>query len=142
MKRVFSLIIIIALLLSVSASADVIERDPVGMWAFFWDLRSYYESMKGGENLPFDSQGCSLFLCEDGAAFLTSIKVKDGISDFSNIAICGVWLGTDKEMKIRIPGYTYDAYIDDDDRLLLKVSEYDYCVFTRIPSSNYVEGML
>ena len=141
MRKLFIMILITALFLSASASGQELWNDPVGMWSFYWDARSLNETYKNGKILDFDIQCYNLYIFDDGSAFLTSAEMTDGKADFSYGALSGVWLGDYKSMRIRVGNSTYDAYIDEDDRLFLKLDEALYCIFTRIPSYNYAEGM-
>lgn len=135
MKRLITIILILALALPAAALAD-----PVGMWSFYWDARELNESL-GSNRMSFDIESYNLYLFDDGSAYMSNCDVVNGKANFSLGALSGVWVGDDTELTIRVGDQTYKAWIDENDRLFLKMTSNIAFIFTRISSFNYKDGM-
>ena len=136
MKKLISLLLILAMVASVSALAD-----PVGMWSFCWDARELNEQL-GTHRMAFDCQMYNLYLFDDGSAYMTNANVTNGKTDFSYGALDGVWLGDSSSFVVRVGTQTYKSWIDDSDRLFLQMTDSMAFIFSRIPNYDYHEGMI
>ena len=137
MKKLIAVILILALLLPAAALAD-----PAGMWSFYWDARELNESLGSKNRMSFDIQCYNLYLFDDGSAYMSSCDVLNGKANFSLGALSGVWIGDNNDMTIRVGDQTYKAWIDEEDRLFLKMTDKMAFIFTRISSYNYKEGKI
>ena len=132
MKKLFLLVLVIVMLIGSNAAAD--DQDPCGMWVFYWDARSL--------PMSFDIQAYSLFLLEDGSAYMQHAQVKNGKNKITPDLISGVWIGDASELTIRVSDNIYKAWIDSSGRLFLKMTDSMAYVFTKVPLYNYEEGIL
>lgn len=117
------------------------DRDPVGMWSFYWDAQSLNKQL-GSKRMSFDINAINLYLFSNGSAYMTNCSVVDGDPDFSRGALDGLWIGNAEDMTIRVGEQTYKAWIDDDGRLFLKMTDSMAFIYTKIKNYDYKEGTL
>ncbi len=132
MKKVMILVITFAMILGSVALAG--GQDPCGMWVFYWDARDL--------PMSFDIQAYSLFLMEDGSAYMQHAHTKNGRNKITPDLISGVWIGDASELTIRVADNTYKAWIDDSGRLFFKMTDSMAYIFTKVPLYVYEEGIL
>ena len=141
MKKLITIILILAILPAAALSEES-AASPVGMWSFYWDARELNESLGSKNRMSFDIQCYNLYIFDDGSAYMTSGNIRDGKTDFSMGALSGIWIGDANEMTIRVGNQTYKAWINESDRLFLKMTDSMAFIFTRISSYDYKEGTI
>ena len=117
------------------------EESPVGMWSFYWDAREL-NKMLGSNRMSFDLQSYSLFLLDDGAAFLQHAVIKDGKKDFFPEMLSGIWIGNNSDITIKVDDLTFKAWIDSTGRLFLKMTDQMALIFQHIAPYDYEEGFV
>lgn len=141
MKR-FVCLLFVFVLVPLLAFAENIH-DPVGMWSFYWDTKEYNELFKGTKAEMSDDIMCyNLYLFSDGSAYMTNGSGSTDRMNFSYGALSGVWIGDQNDLTIRVKDNTFKAWIDESDRLFLKMTDSIAFLFFRIPSYDYTEGKI
>lgn len=142
MKKLIAVILLLAMTLPAAALSEEPVASPDGMWSFYWDARELNESLGSKNRMSFDIQCYNLYIFDDGSAYMTSVDIRDGKTDFSMGALSGIWIGDASGMTVRVGDRTYKAWIDESDRLFLKMTDRMAFIFTRIPSYDYKEGKI
>lgn len=118
-----------------------INQSPIGMWSVYWDARDLNDFL-GSRRLSFDIQSYSLFLLDDGSAYMQKASKTESGSNFDPELISGIWIGDASDMTIRVSDKTYKAWIDKSGRLFLKMTDSMAYIFNRVPLYDYEEGFL
>ena len=121
--------------------APEIQFSPVGMWSFYWDARQLNKTL-GKNKMSFEIQAYSLYLLDNGSAYMQQANVKTDGSDFSPLLLSGIWIGDASDMTIRVGESTFKAWIDSTGKLYLKMTDDMATVFQHIENFDYNEGML
>ena len=147
MKKYCVILISLVLLFSIVSFAEepeiIIEEEysPVGMWSFYWDAWQLNKTL-GSKGMSFEIQAYTLFLLDNGAAYMQQAYVKKDKSDFTPLMLSGIWLGDMHDLTIKVGDSTFKAWIDSTGRLFLKMTDEMATIFQHIDSYDYNEGMI
>jgi hypothetical protein len=134
MKKLITIILILALLLPVAVLA---EDDPiVGKWSFYWDTRPMNEQYNNGKPLTsFLVNSMDLYFFADGTAYMT-MAYMDTAGKFTQEypAIDGVWMASgDGEYVANFHGVKYRITFDSEGFLRLYMKENLAYPFIHVP---------
>ena len=133
MKKILLFVLVLVIFFSF-ASAESPGSSVVGMWSFYWDARDL--------PMSFDVQAYTLYIMEDGTAYMQKATVKNSKDNFSPDLITGVWLGDASNLLINIGNGTHKAWLDDSGRLFFQMTDDMAYIFSRVPLYNYEEGFI
>ena len=128
-------------LLTKNNTVTSVDMDPVGKWSFYWDARELNKIL-GKNRMSFEIQSYDLFLLDNGAAYMQKATVKRGKEDFAADMISGMWIGDAADLTIKLADMTYKAWISNDGRLYLKMTDQMASIYNKTPLYNYEEGFL
>lgn len=113
-----------------------IDRDPCGMWSFYFDSSSISEQLQK----VWDNKylGYNLYLLSNGSVYMTQMnQTKDAsVPSFSSGALDGIWIGGPDDMTLRVSDKTYKAKVDESGRLLLYMTENLPLIFVKVDQTD------
>ena len=120
MKRILCLLFVFCMVFSLSFA----ESSPVGRWT----VSSNYSTME--DNYMFAKT--DFFFFSDGSVYRVSITKKRLENDLSIAYDNGIWIGSASDLSIRVGKDVFKAYIDENDFLIVIVSDESSVKFMRI----------
>ena len=110
MKKLFSLILALALLLPAVSLADKLYGEQpntvFGKWTLYFDAREYNKT--SAYPMDFDIQSLDLYIFENGSCYISTLEIKNGVLTPSSI-VTGMWIGNDNEITMQFGNVTYKA---------------------------------
>lgn len=141
MKKLLSVVLILALLLPVSALAGDVEDALCGRWCFYWDTKPMNETYNNGKPMmSFLIENYDFYIYEDGTMSFTAASVdKNGYFKLNYPAAEGLWMATDLDhITVRVMNNTYQCRIDEKGRLLVYMVEDLPYPFIKVPSYDFI----
>lgn len=140
MKKLFAVLLIVALLLPFSVLAD--SPDVLcGRWVFYWDTRPMNETYNNGNPMmSFLTLSYDLFFHEDGSLSMVSASMdKSGKFTLQYPAADGLWMvSPEGDVTIRTLNNTFKARLDDAGRLLVYFTEEVPYPFIKVASYDFI----
>ena len=112
MKKLITIILILALTLPALALAEDINKNIVGRWT----IESSYSELE----LGFMFGKTDLIFFNDGNVYRFTVTKKNHANDITIDHDCGIWIGENGNYVIRFDNKTFKAYIDDQGFLFLE----------------------
>ena len=137
MKKVFALLLALALLFAVSSLAD--NTDPiVGSWYMLFDSTLSPEMAPNFQN--YDYIICVYSFMSDGTILLTENDIKDNVGTF-NTAVCGKWEKKGSNYEYNIIGFGSGKAKVESDLIYLQISENNiYIEFKKMVPFDFYSG--
>jgi len=141
MKKLLTIILILALAVPAAALMDEETEIIVGKWSFYWDTRPMNAEYNNGKPImEFLVHSMDLYFYSDNTAYMTMASMdKSGKFKQEWPAMDGVWMKTgDNEYTANFHGTTYKISFDENDRLLLPMTDKVSYPFVKIPFYDYI----
>jgi hypothetical protein len=123
MKKLITIILILALALPAAALADP-DYNPVGRWT----IADKYNDIPNGYMFP----KTDFFIFDDGTVYRVSITKKNHENELTLAYDNGIWVGDRSDMTIKTGKDTFKAYIDDNGFLFVIKDGSDPIRFMRV----------
>lgn len=142
MKKLITIILIIALILPAPALMEENTSPVTGKWSCYFDIASLGEAYL--KVMSYSLMVYDLYLFENGSAYMTNLSIdkKTGKPDFSFGALDGVWIGDSSDMTIKVGSQTYKASISEDGYLLLYMTKSVPMAFVRVDTTGKIFELL
>ena len=127
MKRLITIILILALAVPAAALADfkggASTATVFGKWSVYFDVREINKTLL--QKADFDIRAIDLYIFENGSCYISTFEIKDGTLS-PNTTISGIWIGDEKDITMRFGEQVYKASIDYVGVLTLQTMNYAY----------------
>lgn len=109
MKKLLTIILILALLLPAAALAEnggrnIGNNSVFGKWTLYFDAREYNKTAL--YPMDFDIQSIDLYVFENGSCFIVPFEIKNG-SMSQMLPLSGIWIGSESEITMQFGDQVY-----------------------------------
>lgn len=138
MKKLITVILILALLLPAAALAD--SEQFLGRWCYYWDTRPMNEEYNNGKPMmSFLVNNYDFYIYEDGTLYMVAASItKDNKFKLNYPQADGLWIDNgDGTITIRVANNTYKAKLDENGRLLVYMVKDIPYPYYKVPSYDF-----
>lgn len=140
MKKLISVILIVALVFPAIAVSEDVKDLLCGKWSFYWDITKMPAAVQ--KVLDNSLVSYELYFFDNNAVYMTEMhRLKNSdVPTFSYGALSGLWMGEADDLTVMIKDKVYKAEINENGNLLFYMTSKIAFHFVRVDSNAYMES--